>query len=60
MGHEVFSLTLMAITHLAVDDSALVRYALTLNMCSNIADIGPRSKNIRRSFLSFLPTPPKL
>jgi hypothetical protein len=29
MGHGIFSLTLIVITHLVVDDSVLVRDALT-------------------------------
>jgi hypothetical protein len=48
----------MFITHLVVDDSLLVRLALMYNLCSNVVDIWLRSENIRRSSLSYLPTPP--
>jgi hypothetical protein len=44
MGHGIFSLTFMVITHLAVDDYVLVRHALPLNPCSSIADIGSDRK----------------
>jgi hypothetical protein len=38
MGHGILSLTSMVITHLAVDDYALVQLALTKNPCSDIVD----------------------
>jgi hypothetical protein len=38
MDHGIFSQTSMVTTHLAVDDSALVRHALGLNPFSNIVD----------------------
>jgi len=51
MDHGIFSLTSMVITHLVVDDFALVRHALGLNPFSNIVDFGcergwPRCYNI--------------
>jgi hypothetical protein len=44
MGHGIFSLTPKAITHLAVDDSVLVRHALTKNPCYIIVDFGSDRK----------------
>ena len=45
MDHGIFSLTSMVITHLVVDDSVLVRHALTLNACFSIVHTGwTRSK----------------
>jgi hypothetical protein len=40
MGHDIFSLTSMFITHLVVDEDSLALLALTLNSCSNVVDIG--------------------
>jgi hypothetical protein len=47
----------MVITHLVFDDSVPVRHALTLNPCSNMVDIGSDRKNMKRSSLTFVPTP---
>ena len=58
MGEWIFSLTPIAITHIAFDDSVLVRLALTFNPYFNIVDIWLRSENIRRSSLLNIPTPP--
>jgi hypothetical protein len=38
MDHGIFSRTSMVTTHLAVDDSALVRHAFGLNPFSDIVD----------------------
>jgi hypothetical protein len=48
----------MVITHLPADDPVLVRLALMYNPYSNVVDISLRSENIRRSSLSYIPTPP--
>jgi hypothetical protein len=60
MDEKIFSRTPMAITHLVVDDSVLVRLALTLDPCSIAVHIWLRTENIRRSSLSYVPTPPNL
>jgi hypothetical protein len=58
MGDWIFSRTSMVITHLTADDYLLARFALTKNPCYNVVVIRLRAENIRRSSLSYMPTPP--